>query len=57
MISDAAKITTLAWALDGKSVALATESGVVIATIDSAAQKQVDDTSASEARLSWSIAR
>ena len=56
LISDAPKITTLAWAPDGKSVALATESGVIIATSDGATQKQVDDARASEGRLSWSIA-
>ncbi|HEX3270203.1 MAG TPA: zf-HC2 domain-containing protein [Ktedonobacterales bacterium] len=56
LISDAPKITTLSWAPDGKSVALATESGVIIATSDGATQKQVDDARASEGRLSWSIA-
>jgi Putative zinc-finger len=56
VISDAAKITALAWAPDGRSVALVSGSGVVIATTDGATQKQVDDTRASEARLSWSIA-
>jgi WD40 repeat protein len=57
VISDVARITALAWAPDGKSLALATESGVVIATTDGLSSKQVDDTRASEARLSWSIAR
>jgi WD40 repeat protein len=56
LISDAAKITTLAWAPDVKSVALATESVVIVATTDGATQKQVDDARASEGRLSWSIA-
>jgi hypothetical protein len=56
LISDAPKITTLAWAPDGKSIALASESGVIIATSDSTTQKQVDDARAGEGRLSWSIA-
>jgi Tol biopolymer transport system component len=57
VISDATKIAALAWAPDGKSVALASEGGVMIATIDGGSQKQVDDARASEARLNWSIAR
>jgi hypothetical protein len=56
LFSDAPKITTLAWAPDGKSVALATESAVIIATTDGATQKQVDDARASDGWLSWSIA-
>jgi len=56
LISDAPKITTIAWAPDGNSVALATESGVIIATSDGATQKQVDDARASAGRLNWSIA-
>jgi hypothetical protein len=55
-ISDAPKVTTLAWAPDGKSVALATESVVIVATTDGATQKQVDDARASEPLLGWSIA-
>jgi hypothetical protein len=55
-ISNTPMIAALAWAPDGKSVALVTGSGVVIASTDGATQKQVDDTTASEARLSWSIA-
>ena len=56
LISDTPKITTLAWAPDGKSVALATESGVIVVTSDGTTQKQVDGARASEGRLSWSIA-
>jgi anti-sigma factor RsiW len=56
LISDAAKITTIVWAPDGKRVALATESAIMIATTDGATQKQVDDVRASEGYLSWSIA-
>jgi hypothetical protein len=56
LISDAPKITILAWAPDGKSVALATESGVIVVTSDGATQKQVDDARAGEGNLSWSIA-
>jgi hypothetical protein len=56
LISDAPKITSLSWAPDGKSAALATESGVIIATSDGATQKQVDDAQAGDGRLSWSIA-
>ncbi len=48
LISDAPKITALAWAPDGKRVALATESGVIVVTTDGATQKQVDDARASE---------
>jgi Tol biopolymer transport system component len=55
-ISSTPMIAALAWAPDGKSIALVTGSGVVIASTDGATQKQVDDTRASEARLSWSIA-
>jgi hypothetical protein len=56
LISDAPKISALAWAPDGKRVALATESAVIIATTDGATQKQVDDTRARDGRLTWSIA-
>jgi hypothetical protein len=56
LISDAPKITALAWAPDGKSVALATEGVVLVVTADGATQKQVDNARASEGRLSWSIA-
>jgi hypothetical protein len=56
LISDAAKITTLAWAPDSKSVALATESAIIIATSDGVTQKQVDDARISDGRLNWSIA-
>jgi putative zinc finger protein len=56
LISDAPKITTIAWAPDGKSVALATESGVIVVTSDGATQKQVDDARFGDGRLSWSIA-
>jgi WD40 repeat protein len=56
LISDTPKITTLAWAPDGKSVALATESGVIVVTSDGTTEKQVDVARASEGRLSWSIA-
>ncbi|HEY7021794.1 MAG TPA: zf-HC2 domain-containing protein [Ktedonobacterales bacterium] len=56
LISDAPKITALAWAPDGKRVALATESTVVVVSADGATRKQVDDARISDGRLNWSIA-